>query len=61
MNKNGTSFVKEMISKWHLDRSVPAMIGQIVFFSELVFPHDSHADIGDEGQGTTLFLDSGHL
>lgn len=61
LNKNGISSVKEMILKWHVDRSIPATIGQIVFLcSEQDFPHQSNAD-GEKGQGATPFLASGHV
>lgn len=47
--------------KWHVGRSRPAMIGQIVFLcSEQDFPHHSNAD-GEKGQGATPFLGSGHI
>lgn len=56
VNKNSTSSVKEMILKWHLDRSISAMIGQIAFFcSEQVFLHHSDADIWKRGEGQLYF------
>lgn len=59
LNKNGNSSVKEMKLKWHVDRSVLAMIGQIIFLcSKQDFPHHSSAD-GEKEQRASPFLVSG--
>lgn len=61
LNKNSISSVKEMILKRHVDRPIPAMIGQMVFLgSKQDFTHQANAD-GEKGQDTTPFLASGHV
>lgn len=52
MNKNNSSSVKEMISKWHLERSLPA---KTVFFCSPFW-----CRCRENGKGETLFLGSGY-